>query len=69
MNWDAVCDELRRLEGEVVEGERQLAEQEKLVVELKRSHQDATSAGAELDRMWKDQHRRQQDRLHLLSML
>ena len=69
MNRDAICDELRRLEGEVVECERQLAEQEKLVVELKRNKQDTTDAGAELERMWQNQHRRQQDRLHLLSLL
>jgi len=69
MNRDAICDELQRLEGEVVEGERLLAEQEKLVIELKRNRRDATDAGAELEGMWQNQHRRQQDRLQLLSLL
>jgi len=69
MNRDAIGDELRRLESEVVEGERELAQQEKLVAELKRNNQDTTQAGAELESMRRRQHSRQQDRLRLLSLL
>jgi hypothetical protein len=69
MNRDAISDELRRLESEVVERERELAVQEKLVAQLKRNKQDTTDAGAELERMRQGQHCRQQDRLRLLSLL
>ncbi|WGR73685.1 MULTISPECIES: hypothetical protein [unclassified Bradyrhizobium] len=44
MYKDPLLDELRRLEREVVEAERQLAEQEALVVGLKRQNQDTSQA-------------------------
>ncbi len=58
---DNIMDELRQLEREVVEAERRLAEQEALIIELKRQHQDATSALAELEIMRRNQRQRQQD--------
>jgi hypothetical protein len=69
MNRDAINDELRRLESEVVERERELAAQEKLVAQLKRNKRDTADAGAELERMRQSQDCRQQDRLRLLSLL
>lgn len=66
---DAISDELRRLESDVVEAERRLAEQEALIVDLKRQHQDASSAQAELEIMRENQRQRQQDRQRLLSLL
>ncbi len=66
---DNIMDELRQLEREVVEAERRLAEQEALIIELKRQHQDATSALAELEIMRRNQRQRQQDRQRLLSLL
>jgi hypothetical protein len=53
----------------VVEGDRELAEQERLLAELKRNKEDMTNAAAELERLRQRQHRRQQDRLRLLSLL
>lgn len=65
----AIYDELRQVEREVVEGERRLAEQEALVVDLKRQNQDTTKAEAELEWMRQEQRRRDQDRQRLLSRL
>jgi hypothetical protein len=42
MNRETICDELRRLEGEVVEAEQALAEQEALLVKSKREGQDVS---------------------------
>jgi hypothetical protein len=69
MNREAISDELRCLEGEVVECERQFAEQEALVVALKHDNQNTTVAAAQLALMRESQHRRQQDGLRLLSLL
>ena len=66
---DAIADELRRLEYDVVQAERQLAAQEALVLELKRTHQDAGGAGDELEVMRDQQRRRQQERQRLLALL
>ena len=66
---DALFDELRQLESDVVEAERRLAEQEALIVDLKRQHQNAGNAQAELEIMRENQRQRQQDRQRLLSML
>ena len=65
----AIYDELRQVEREVVEGERRLAEQEALVVDLKRQNQDTAKAEAELEWMRQEQRRRDQDRQRLLSRL
>ena len=69
MHNEALQDELRRLEREVVDAERRLAEQETLLVELKRQGQDTHKAKAELEMMRDQQRRRQADRLRLLSLL
>jgi len=50
MYTTAICDELRQVERDVVEGERRLAEQEALVIELKRQDLDTAKAEAELER-------------------
>lgn len=69
MDQTALFDELRRIESDVVEGERRLAEQEALIVDLKRQGQDTAKAEAELERMRQDQRRRDQDRQRLLSRM
>ena len=42
VNRETIFDELRRLEGEAVEAEQKLAEQEALLIRLKREHQDVS---------------------------
>ncbi|WP_244941338.1 hypothetical protein [Bradyrhizobium yuanmingense] len=69
MSREAVFDELREVERQVIEGERRLAACEARVVELKRSKQDATAAEAELERMRKDQRVLEHDRQRLLRRL
>lgn len=69
MYRDAIGDELRQIERDVVEGERRLARQEALIVELKRQQQDTSKAEIELERMRADQRLRDQDRQRLLSRL
>jgi hypothetical protein len=69
MYKDALLDELRQVERDVVEGERRLAEQESLVVSLKRQNGNPGKAQAVLEVMREDQRRREQDRQRLLSML
>ncbi|MGY8667071.1 hypothetical protein Q3C01_32595 [Bradyrhizobium sp. UFLA05-109] len=66
---DALLDELRQLEREVVDGERRLAEQEALVISLKRQNKDTSNAQAELEALRENQRRRQQDRHRILSLL
>jgi hypothetical protein len=66
---DAILDDLARIEREVVLGERQLAEQEALLVDLKHRNEDTKKASAELDLMREGQHRRQAERLRLLALL
>ncbi|GIQ75504.1 hypothetical protein [Bradyrhizobium sp. RD5-C2] len=69
MYKDAIIDELRQIELAVVEGERWLAEQEALLVELQRSNQDISTARAELEVMRKNQLDQEQNRQRLLSLL
>jgi hypothetical protein len=69
MNRDTIIDELRRLEGEVVEAERELAEQEALLVRLKSERQDVSKVASALNLMREQQQSRQQDRLRLLVLL
>jgi hypothetical protein len=69
MYSDALFDELRRVEREVVEGERQLAEQEALLRDLKSRNADTSRASAELALMREAQQRRQTERNRLLSLL
>ncbi|QOZ68827.1 hypothetical protein SAMN05192541_14853 [Bradyrhizobium arachidis] len=65
----AIYDELQQVEREVVEGERRLAEQEALIVEMKQQNEDTAKAEAELERMREEQRCRDQDRQRLLSLL
>jgi hypothetical protein len=69
MYRDALLDELRQVGRDVVEGERQLAEQEALLVALKREGNDARKVEAALEQMRADHSLRQQDRERLLSRL
>jgi hypothetical protein len=69
MYRDALSDELRQVERDVVEGERQLAEQEALLVELKKKNEDTSKASADLLLMRDAQQRRQTERHRLLSLL
>jgi hypothetical protein len=69
MHRDALQDELRRLELDVVEGEHQLAEHEALVVTLKQQGEDVGEAESLLEMMRLSQRRREQDRQRLLSLL
>jgi len=69
MDKTYVCDELRQVERDVVQRERQLAEQEKLVVEMKREGKDTVAAEAELEALRKSQRVNDQDRQRLLSLL
>jgi hypothetical protein len=69
MHRDALQDELRRLELDVVEGEHQLAEHEALVVARKRQGEDVSEAESVLEMMRQSQRRREQDRQRLLSLL
>jgi hypothetical protein len=66
-----VYDELRQVERDVVQGERRLAEQEKLVLELKREGNDTAAAAAEggLEILRKNQRVHDQNRQRLLSRL
>jgi hypothetical protein len=69
MYRDALLDELRQIGRDVVEGERQLAEQERLLVALKREGKDVSKVEAALEQMRADHRLRQQDRERLLSLL
>jgi len=69
MHREAIMAELSRVERDVVEGERQLAEQEALLVDLKRQNLDQREARAVLEMMRENQLRRDQDRQRLLSLL
>ena len=69
VNTEALFDELRRIEGEVVRGEQQLAEQEALLVSLQRQKEDTGKALEELERMRTQQRAREHERQRLLSMI
>jgi len=69
MDRTSIYDELNRVERDVVAGERQLAEQERLVLDLKRDGQDIASAEKELERLRECQRLLDQDRQRLLSLL
>ena len=66
---DSLMDELRRIELAVVEGERQLAEQEALLVSLKKQDGDVSQAELTLEVMRETQQRNEHDRQRLLSLL
>lgn len=69
MNNQALYDELIRIEGEVMQGELQLAEQEALLVALQRQKEDTSKAREQLEMMRTTQRVREQDRQRLLSLL
>jgi hypothetical protein len=69
MDRTSIYDELSRIERDVVAGERQLAEQEQLVLDLKRDRQNTSAAERELERLREAQRMRDQDRQRLLSLL
>ena len=69
MYKDAIMDELRQIELAVVEGERRLAEQEALLIELRRMNQETTKALAEFEVMRRNQLEREQNRQRLLRLL
>jgi len=69
MHKDAIMDELRQIELDVVEREKQLADIEALLIELKRLNEDTTRVQAEVDLMRKIQLERDQSRQRLLSLL
>jgi len=66
---DSLMDELRRIELAVVEGERQLAEKEALLVSLKKQDGDVSLAELTLEVMRETQQRNERDRQRLLSLL
>jgi len=66
---DSLMDELRRIELAVVEGERQLAEQEALLVNLKKQDGDLSQAELILEMMRETQQRNEHDRQRLLCLL
>jgi hypothetical protein len=69
LNTEAIYNELRRIEGEVAQGERQLAEQEALLVDLQRRREDTSKVCEELEGMRKQQRAREHERQRLLSLL
>ena len=69
MYRDSLMDELRRIALAVVEGERQLAEKEALLVSLKKQDGDVSLAELTLEVMRETQQRNERDRQRLLSLL
>jgi len=69
VNSQAVYDELRRIEGGVIEGERRLAEQEALLVALQRQNEDTGKVREELERMRAQQRLREHERQRLKSLI
>jgi uncharacterized protein (DUF3084 family) len=69
MYKDAIIDELRQIELDVVQGEKRLAELEALLIELKRLDEDTTKVHAEFEAIRKNQLDREQSRQRLLSLL
>jgi predicted nucleic acid-binding Zn-ribbon protein len=65
----SLLDELRRIEHEVVEGERQAAELEAQLVALKRKNGDLSEVRAALETIRQHQQHRERDRQRLLSLL
>lgn len=66
---DSLMDELRRIERAVVEGERQLAEHEALLANLKKQDADVSRTELALEMMREIQQRHEHDRQRLLSLL
>jgi hypothetical protein len=69
MYRDSLLNELRQVELAAINGERQLAEQERLLISLKKQNQDLSQAQAALEILRENQRRNEQDRQRLLSLL
>jgi len=69
MQRDALFDELRRVEYDVVEAERHLAEEEALLIVLRENNEDTSRACAALGSMREAQQVRQAERHRLLALL
>lgn len=69
MDRTSIYDELGRVERDVVEGERRLADQERLIVDMKREGRNTANAERELETLRESQRLRDQDRQRLLSRL
>jgi hypothetical protein len=69
MYRESLLIELRQVELAVTNGERQLAEQERLLVSLKRQKENLGQAEAALELLRENQLRNEQDRQRLLSLL
>ena len=69
MHRDALLNELRQIGRDVVESERQLAEQEALLFALERKNEDVRKLNAELEQMREHQRLREQDHQRLLSLM
>ena len=69
MDRTSIYDELGRVERDVVAGERQLAEQERLALDMKREGKNTCGPERELDRLRERQRLRDRDRQRLLSLL
>jgi len=69
MDRTSIHDELSRVERDVVTGERRLAEQERLIVDMRREGQNSLNAELELETLRENQRARDRDRQRLLSRL
>jgi hypothetical protein len=69
MDRTSIYDELSRVERDVVAGERRLAEQERLIVDMRREGQNSVNAELELETLRENQRARDRDRQRLLSRL
>ncbi len=69
MYTDAISEELRQIERQVIAGERKLAALEARFIELKQQDQDTTAVEAELDLLRNEQRQREHDRQRLLLLL
>jgi hypothetical protein len=69
MDRTSIYDELSRVERDVVAGERRLAEQERLIVDMRREGQNSLNAELELETLRENQRARDRDRQRLLSRL
>jgi hypothetical protein len=69
LDQNLLLAELRRVEQDVVEGELQLAHQERLLVSLKRQNKEVTETQATLQFLKSKQQQLQQARQRILSLL
>jgi hypothetical protein len=69
VNKEHLFDELGRIERDVVHGERQLAEQEELLVALKKSERGLGASPIRVGGLLRRQEALQQERFRILSLL